>query len=294
MSAAHEKHEEHGNPIPKYLLTFGFLLVATLVEALPLFGLVNIPPPFLLGLSAVKFAVVVLIFMHMLGDHLMFWRVFWIPLAMASVTVCVLITLFGSWTLSYQEVRGKKDLDEVAACYRARYDGPCAAWAKSPFTHNEYCAAPRSQADDPCQPLNTSMTTTLAYEALQKPKDADPRFVGFADKSPEEKQTILMTVGAEVYTGNCVACHGAEGKGVPGAFPPLEADPVANGPAADHIAIILKGLNGKVINGVSYAAAMPAWTQLTDDQIAAVATYERMSWGNKGDMVEPAVVAAAR
>ena len=294
MSAAHEKHGEHGNPIPKYLLTFGFLLAATLVEALPLFGLVNIPPPFLLALSAVKFAVVVLIFMHMLGDHIMYWRLFWIPLAMASVTVAVLMSLFGGWTLSYQEVLGKRDLDEVAACYRARYDGACAAWAKSPFTHNEYCAAPRSQPDDPCQPLNTTMATTLAYEALQKPKDADPRFDGFDAKSPEEKQAVLMAVGAEVYTSSCSACHGAEGKGVPGAFPPLEADPVANGPAAEHISIILKGLNGKVINGVSYGAAMPAWPQLSNEQIAAVTTYERMSWGNKGDMVEPATVAAAR
>lgn len=292
MSAAH--HEEHGNPIPKYLLTFTFLLVATLVEALPLFGLVNIPPPFLLGLSAVKFAVVVLIFMHMLGDHLMFWRVFWIPLAMALVTVSVLMGLFGTWTLSYQEVNGKRDLDEVAACYRARFEGDCAAWGRSPFTHNEYCTAPRSQPGDACQPLNTTMATAPAYAALKKPATADTRFDGFDAKSPEEKKVILMTVGAEVYTGNCVACHGAEGKGVPGAFPPLEADPVANGPAAEHVQIILKGMNGKAINGVAYAAAMPPWAQLSNEQIAAVATFERSSFGNKGDMVEPAAVAAAR
>ncbi len=294
MSAAHDKHEDHGNPIPKYLLTFVFLLVATLVEALPLFGLVDIPAPFLLGLSAVKFVVVVLIFMHMLGDHLMFWRVFWIPLGMAGVTVGVLMALFDGWTLSYQEVKGQRDLDEVAACYRARYNGSCAAWVKSPFTHNEYCASPRSQADDPCQPLTTSMTTTLAYEALQKPKGADPRFEGFDAKTAEEKTAILMTVGAEVYGANCVACHGAEGKGLAGVFPPLEGDPVANGPAAEHISIILKGMNGKAINGVSYSSAMPAWAQLSNEQIAAVSTYERMSWGNKGDMVEPAAVAAAR
>lgn len=293
MSASHD--HGHPNPIPKYLAVFGALLAATMIEALPLFGLVAIPPVALLALSAVKFAVVVLIFMHLLGDHPMFWRVFWIPLGMASVTVCVLMTLFGSWTLSYQEVDGKKDSDAVAACYKARFKGECAAWVKSPFTHNEYCSAPRVHADNACQPLNTWTANLAAYDALDPKKQAaDPRWVGFAEKDAEGKKAVLMEVGKEVYEGKCGACHQATGAGLPGAFPPLAGDPVALGPADEHVKIVLKGLNGKVINGVTYGAAMPAWVQLSNEEIAAVVTYERNSWGNASGVVEPELVASSR
>jgi len=285
----------HHNPIPKYLAVFSALVVATLVEALPLFGLVAIPPAALLALSFVKFAVVVLIFMHLLGDHAMFWRVFWIPLAMATISVCVLITLFGTWTLSYQEVGGKKDPDEVAACYRARFKGECAAWVRSPFTHNEYCSAPRTHPDDACQPLNTWMANVKAYDALDPKKQAaDPRWVGFAEKDADGKKAVLLEVGKEVYEGKCGTCHQPTGTGLPGAFPPLAGDPVANGPAEDHVKVVLNGLNGKVINGVTYGAAMPAWAALSNEEIAAVISYERTSWGNAGGVVEPEMVASNR
>lgn len=290
MSAASD--HGHHNPIPKYLVTFFALLIATLVEALPLFGLLAIPPAVLLALSAVKFAIVVLIFMHLLGDHPMFWRVFWIPLGMAGLTVSVLITLFGSWTLSYQEVGGKKDSDAVAACYKARFSGECAAWAKSPFTHNEYCAAPRVHPGDACQPLNTIDTTMAAL--TPKAKVADPRFEGFDAKDAEGKKAVLMEVGKEVYEGKCGSCHQSTGAGIPGAFPPLANDPVATGAPEEHIKIVLNGLNGKAINGVSYGAAMPAWPQLSNEEIAAAISYERNSWGNSSGVVEPSAVAAAR
>ena len=96
----------------------------------------------------------------------------------------------------------------------------------------------------------------------------------------------LKAKGEKVYLANCAACHQPTGKGVPPAFPALDGSKTANGPKADHIATILNGRPG---------TAMASWARLADDDIAAVATYERNSWGNKvGDTVQAADVAAAR
>ncbi len=95
----------------------------------------------------------------------------------------------------------------------------------------------------------------------------------------------LMTKGATVYAANCVACHQATGKGVPGAFPALDGSKVVNGPADAQIALVLNGKAG---------TAMPAWKQLSDADLAAVITYTRMSWGNKAGDVLPAAVKTAR
>ena len=50
----------------------------------------------------------------------------------------------------------------------------------------------------------------------------------------------------------------------------------------EHIRAVLHGLSGKVIGGVTYGSAMPAFAeQLTDEEVAAVLTHERTSWGTR-------------
>ncbi|GGX37495.1 hypothetical protein GCM10010946_14260 [Undibacterium squillarum] len=96
----------------------------------------------------------------------------------------------------------------------------------------------------------------------------------------------LKQRGEKVYAANCVACHQATGKGIPGAFPALEGSAVVTGPKAAQIGILLNGKN-----------AMPAWkSTLSDTEIAAVITYTRNSWSNKAaeNLVQPAEVLAAR
>lgn len=105
---------------------------------------------------------------------------------------------------------------------------------------------------------------------------------------PSKVWTIdeLKQRGEKVYTANCVACHQATGKGVPGAFPALDGSAVVAGPKEAQIGIVL---NGK--------AGMPAWkATLSDTEIAAVITYTRNSWSNKAEqnIVQPAEVLAAR
>jgi mono/diheme cytochrome c family protein len=99
-----------------------------------------------------------------------------------------------------------------------------------------------------------------------------------------------------LFADNCASCHGAEGKGVPGTFPPLAGDPVVNAanPTA-HIGAVLHGLSGQMINGQKYEAQMPAFAdQLSDQQIADIIDHERSSWGNRGALISAADVVAAR
>jgi mono/diheme cytochrome c family protein len=252
----------------------------------------DIPASILLGMSAVKFVVVCLFFMHLLGDAPIYKKLFFIPLVMVILTVLVLMTLFKSFNLNYRTGPGGTDSEEVAKRYRGVWQGECNAWAKSPFSGNEYCA---SGPSDDSKVAGILVDTQKAYDELKKPAAADPRFDGFASKSPEEQKAVLMAVGEETYGAQCAACHQATGQGVPNVFPPLAGDPVANAPdPSEHITIVLKGLMGKSINGVAYPGAMPAFPQLSDDQIAAVITYERASWGNTGSVALPEQVAKLR
>ncbi|WP_211169136.1 cytochrome c oxidase subunit II [Aromatoleum toluvorans] len=97
----------------------------------------------------------------------------------------------------------------------------------------------------------------------------------------------LVEQGAKVFAANCVACHQADGKGLPPAFPPLDGSKVVLGEAAGQIAVVLNGRPG---------TPMAAFGELLSDaDIAAVITYTRNSWSNKtGEAIQPSQIAAAR
>jgi nitrite reductase (NO-forming) len=98
--------------------------------------------------------------------------------------------------------------------------------------------------------------------------------------------------GKDAYTANCQNCHMADGKGLPGAFPPLAKSDYLNKPIGDLISFVLKGQTGEIkVNGTVYNAAMPAQDYLSDEQIADIYNYVRNSWGNKSTVViTPAMV----
>ena len=95
----------------------------------------------------------------------------------------------------------------------------------------------------------------------------------------------LMQRGKKVYAENCAACHQANGGGAPPAFPPLAGSKLATGPKEAHIGIVLNGKPN---------TAMQAFKQLSNADLAAVITFERNSWGNKAEEVQPAEVKARR
>ncbi|QIA66213.1 cytochrome c oxidase subunit II [Vibrio astriarenae] len=89
----------------------------------------------------------------------------------------------------------------------------------------------------------------------------------------------LMTQGESVYVARCAVCHQANGEGVTGAFPAIKGSAIALGDIDPHIDIIVNGRSG---------TAMQAFAnQLTEQEIAAVITYQRNAWGNDtGDVIQ--------
>jgi cbb3-type cytochrome c oxidase subunit III len=100
--------------------------------------------------------------------------------------------------------------------------------------------------------------------------------------------------GAKVFAANCASCHGAQGQGTPGAFPPLANNPIVTGDPNKVVGIVTGGLHGQIsVAGMSYNGQMPAWKgQLSNKDIADVITYIRGSLGsNHASPVTPAQVA---
>jgi nitrite reductase (NO-forming)/hydroxylamine reductase len=113
---------------------------------------------------------------------------------------------------------------------------------------------------------------------------------GVAGASPAQ-----LAAGKATYEVSCLACHQADGKGLPGAFPPLAGSDYLVGDKARAVGVVVRGLQGEVVvNGVRYDSVMPAMTQLTDQEIADALTYALNSWGNAGGVVAASEVAAER
>jgi mono/diheme cytochrome c family protein len=106
-----------------------------------------------------------------------------------------------------------------------------------------------------------------------------------------------MERGKQVYDLVCLACHQADGGGMPPMNPPLIKTKWVLGNKKELIKIVLKGLKGGEIeiNGETFNNPMPAQEAvLNDQQIADVLTYVRNSFGNKASAVTVAEVKAVR
>lgn len=107
--------------------------------------------------------------------------------------------------------------------------------------------------------------------------------------------TAVHERGLAVYSLTCIACHGPEGKGVAGAFPPLDGSEwLVNDPSVP-IRVVLKGLQGPVtVAGQTVTNMMPAHVDLDDQKVSDVLTYVRQNWSNDAAPVTPAQVKELR
>jgi cytochrome c oxidase subunit 2 len=134
-------------------------------------------------------------------------------------------------------------------------------------------------------PIHVKVVTAEQYSqwVSDKQKEAAAKA---DDPSKVWELGALVARGEKVYASNCAACHQANGKG---------AGPIK---ALDGSAIVLDKDHLKQINILLNGAAggaMPAWKQLSDTDLAAVATYTKNSWSNKtGQIVQPAEFQVAR
>lgn len=101
--------------------------------------------------------------------------------------------------------------------------------------------------------------------------------------------------GGTLYKTYCMGCHQGEGQGMPGTFPPLAKSDYLMADRSRAIETVLNGLNGPIqVNGQNYNGAMPPMGHLKDEEIADILSHIRNSWGNEGDPVSAADVAAVR
>ena len=128
-------------------------------------------------------------------------------------------------------------------------------------------------------PIVVEVKEQADYDAWFAAKQAEAQKV--ADMTNQQfSLEQLVEMGQTVYNTYCMACHQANGQGLPPAFPALSGSPVATGPIEGHLDVVLHGRPG---------TAMAAFgTQLSAVDIAAVITFERNALGNSvGDMATP-------
>ncbi len=102
--------------------------------------------------------------------------------------------------------------------------------------------------------------------------------------------------GKTVYENVCGLCHNNDGNGKPNQAPPFAGSEWVLGSPTRMIHIPLIGLSGSLqVKGQEWNLAMPAMgATLSDDDLAAVLTYMRQSWGNKASEVTPDMVKKVR
>ncbi len=132
-------------------------------------------------------------------------------------------------------------------------------------------------------PIVVKAVSQEAFVQWTKDQLADQDALIQHQSQPEAAMTrdALMSLGKQKYEQYCLACHGENGAGLPPLYPALKRSSIAVGhPISRHIDLLLLGVSG---------SAMQAYAdQLTDEEIAAIITYERNAWDNNtNDEVQP-------
>ncbi|MCS3450556.1 c-type cytochrome [Bradyrhizobium elkanii] len=141
----------------------------------------------------------------------------------------------------------------------------------------------------------------VVYNSLQYLNDDDARAMavylkGLAQGGPPEKastslpsaeSSLLLSFGKSIYDRDCASCHGATGQGMPPDYPPLAGNQsIQMVSAVNPIRMVLNGGYPPGTSGNPMPHGMPPFAQkLSDDEVAAVVTYIRTAWGNRGEPV---------
>jgi len=159
--------------------------------------------------------------------------------------------------------------------------------------HNDVSAATGPMSDvivhSTSQMTDADLRAIVVYLKDQPaPGDGSAKAVSGEDR--------MMGAGEAVYLDNCAACHTRAGIGIPQLFPALKGSPsVQSADPASLIRVVLRGAQSVATDPAPTGPAMPAlgW-KLSDDEVAAVVTYIRNSWGNAASPVLASDVASAR
>jgi mono/diheme cytochrome c family protein len=108
-----------------------------------------------------------------------------------------------------------------------------------------------------------------------------------ASSLPGSESSLLISLGKTVYDARCASCHGVNGEGRPPHWPPLANNQSIDMPSAvNPIRMVLNGGYPPGTNGNPRPYGMPPFAGLlSDNEIAAVVSYIRTAWGNRGTPV---------
>ncbi len=107
-------------------------------------------------------------------------------------------------------------------------------------------------------------------------------------------ETAQYAHGASVFATACATCHQSHGGGQDGKAPTLRGTQYSVGDEARLARILLHGLEGPLeIDGKTWNMEMPRF-EGSDEDLAAVLTFIRRSWGNGADPVTAETVARER
>ncbi len=188
-------------------------------------------------------------------------------------------------------------------------------WTAPNITNDMQSGLGKWSIDDVVQYLKTGQTgTSLASGPMKdvienstsKMADADLRAIavylkergaaGSPAPAPLPASDRRMQVGEAIFVDTCAACHTRAGTGVEHLFPRLAGNVVTTqDDPASLIRIIIAGGRAAATDARPTSPAMPSLGyRLSDDEVAAVVTYVRNSWGNAASAVSADMVKALR
>ena len=169
------------------------------------------------------------------------------------------------------------------------------AMLASPDPHAVNAARTVKHHWDVVDPAKNVQSTPIEQEEEKIELDIPTHF----SKSEAE----VYRLGAEIFhrDAHCVTCHQATGQGMANIYPPLTESPWVIGDEERLIKLTLHGLWGPIeVNGKVYdpSKGVPPMTAfkalLNDEEMAAVLTFVRNTWGNKASIVKPETVKRVR
>jgi mono/diheme cytochrome c family protein len=131
------------------------------------------------------------------------------------------------------------------------------------------------------QHLSEADLTAMALYLQKLPDTTAPA------PAPQRRDAGTMERGARIYDQRCAYCHGDAGQGAAGAYPPLAGSRAVNmDTPANLIQVVRHGGFLPATAGNPRPYGMPPFGHVLDDNdIAAVLTYVRGSWGNDAPAV---------
>jgi mono/diheme cytochrome c family protein len=108
--------------------------------------------------------------------------------------------------------------------------------------------------------------------------------------APQEK-----TSGQQLYGRHCLSCHQADGGGVFNMQPPIKGGTWVTGdPRPLALFVMTGGFDSAARKDSDNGNVMPAFRQVSDDELAQILTFIRAKFGNGASPVSAALVAEAR